>query len=358
MELYSALPYTSAAQPVDSMHPHSGLETLLVSSPPSITRRIFDAMSKPELVSLTLTSSKLRTVVTGYERQAWDIDTFLGLWFRNVVTFKAALAFAGAVVGGSQVVRFFERLPPNPRSDLDVITRVGGVFALSRLLESQGYSRIDRRPEQDEEYPLVTDILALTSSKSFCRGGGRDGIIQIFDFVKDLDAPLDDDTNSLKVQVIVVAQHPIHHIIHTFHSTLVMNFITHKEAVSLFPRSSFIDAVAYPNSKHRLGFGWNPHWKRKYEGRGYRVSIDDPQPKVSLGRRSAKDMHSWCIPFPANTLLIREEERGYYMPLNVDEVCFEVSLLHEPGRSRRHVFRIGIFEPEVWDYLYPWHILS
>ncbi|KAF6746287.1 hypothetical protein DFP72DRAFT_1076495 [Ephemerocybe angulata] len=317
-------------------------------------------MSKPELVRLALTSSRLRAVVSGYERRAWDVDAFLGLWFRNVLTFKAALAFAGAVVGGSQVVRFFERLPPNPRSDLDVISRVGGVFALSSLLESQGYSRVDRRPGQEEEYPLVTDILAMTSSKEFCRGGGRDGILRIFDFVKHLDTPPDEEKSTLKVQVIAVAQHPIHHIVHTFHSTLVMNFITHKEAVSLFPRSSFIDAVSYPNSKHRLGYGWNPYWKRKYEGRGYRVSIYDSNPPVPLGRRSAKDIHSWHISFPEadNDLLIQEEKRSYYLPTNVDEISFEVSLLHEPGQSRGHAFRIGIFEPDVWDYLYPWHVLN
>ncbi|KAF6744352.1 hypothetical protein DFP72DRAFT_826069 [Ephemerocybe angulata] len=275
----------------------SPMERFLLSSSHRMRNLFLDSLPLPGVLCLRRTSTRVLEIVTLYVQARWNINRFLGVWFGDPASFRAVLAFAGAVVGGSQALRFMSRLPPSPKSDLDIVTRVGGVTALSRFLQSNGYTPVERLPHPQENYPMLTDVLSMTSSRQFCSGGGKDGIINIFDFERPTRGPLNHYTPAMKVQIIAVSQHPIHHIIYTYHSTLVMNYITYCEAVSVFPSASLVDKVAYPADRETLGSKWNPAWKIKYEGRGYRVDTSNPHPRLKLGERFAKDNHSWCIKF-------------------------------------------------------------
>lgn len=75
-----------------------------------------------------------------------------------------------------------------------------------------------------------------------------------------------------------------------------MNFLSHKEAISVFPASTFISRVFYPSSRPDLGFLWNPPWVRVYEGMGFKVDSQRPHPGLRLGLRSVKDKYSWVVP--------------------------------------------------------------
>ncbi|KAF6756114.1 hypothetical protein DFP72DRAFT_1066928 [Ephemerocybe angulata] len=339
----------------------SHFEALLVA-PEYVPRgRLLDLLPIRDVIRLGRTSSLVHEVVVQYTKTRWNIDRFLQLWFWDTTAFRAALAFTGAVIGGSQALRFMDRLAPAAKSDLDVVTRVGGVLALSRFLEDQGYNQAERPTPQAERYPIMTDALSMTSSKEFCRGGGTDGIIDIVDFEKPAQGAANRYTSVLKVQLIVVTQNPIHHIIYTYHSTVVMNYINHKEAVSVFPRATFCDRTTYPSSRKPLGPGWDPVWKTKYEKRGFRTEITSSHPSsLILGERWVKDGHSMCIQLQGGqtSRLQREEKRSQYTTYPDDKVMFELSLLHEKGPDEKERYRLGVFEPEVWDYLYPWYILQ
>ncbi|KAF6742988.1 hypothetical protein DFP72DRAFT_829185 [Ephemerocybe angulata] len=259
------------------------IERFLILPDPRIRTRLLDGLTIPDVLQLGKTSSIIRDVVDLYVQTRWNIEQFLGMWFGDPASFRATLAFTGAVVSGSQALRFMDRLPPAPKSDLDIVTRVGGVTALARFLESSGYTLVEREPHPQDKYPMLIDVLSITSSKRFCNGGGKDGIIEIFDFERPTYGRLNQYTPVTKVQIIAVSQHPVHHIVYTYHSTAVMNYISHKEAVSVFPRATLVEKIAYPSSRETLGQMWNPPWKVKYEKRGYLVETSNPRPRLTLG---------------------------------------------------------------------------
>ncbi|KAF6747813.1 hypothetical protein DFP72DRAFT_821264 [Ephemerocybe angulata] len=201
------------------MSPLSPFERFLASSQITLHAKLFDRMPAGDLMRLSKTSTVLREVMEIYQQKRWNIDRFLGCWFWDSGTFRATLARTGAVISGSQALRFMDRLGPSPRSDLDIITRVGGVLALTRYVESHGYTRVERPRNPNEDYPLIADVLSMTTSNNFCVGGGTDGIIDIFDFERPTSGDISRFSPVLKVQIIAVAQNPVHHLIYTYHSS-------------------------------------------------------------------------------------------------------------------------------------------
>lgn len=156
----------------------SHLEAVLIKKDCRARNVLFDLLTKPELTFLSACSSLMRTVVSDYSSIIWSIDIFLSAWFRYPVGFRASLARGGAVMTGSQIIRFFDRQGPARERDLDVVTRVGGVPIISTFLEGEGYSRHPRRvSETGEEYPVITEAFGLASSRDFKRAGGKSGIV-------------------------------------------------------------------------------------------------------------------------------------------------------------------------------------
>ncbi|KAF6758167.1 hypothetical protein DFP72DRAFT_845134 [Ephemerocybe angulata] len=197
------------------------LEQVVARSPPSaqksVSHALFDALSPPDLGYLSCTSTTMSECVRSYREVAWDIVSFLSHWFigaPDVYAFLDVLELAGAVVSGSQILRFLDRDRPLVDSDLDVITRIGGALRLIDFLGSIGYTGV----EVKHEYPIDPSVFGISSTRSFAKGGGDQGILHVMDFVKPISRH---DCTSCKVQVVVVAQHPVEHIIHTYHSRTV-----------------------------------------------------------------------------------------------------------------------------------------
>ncbi|KAF6752406.1 hypothetical protein DFP72DRAFT_849880 [Ephemerocybe angulata] len=354
--------------------------------------RLFDLLTRPELVRLSCTSSTVKEYVDIYSEDAWNISNFLDLWFDSPYEFRSYMALTGAVLTGSQAIRFFDRRQPDPSSDLDIVTRIGGTMSLCLYLEEQGYVRVARSREAEDEYPLLDDVLSLSSTKRFCSGSGGSGILGIFDFEKGSFPPFSNGSwQRVKVQVITVTQSPIWHIIHTFHSTLAMNYITYKEAVAVFPKATFLDRVAYPSSRKKFGEDWTPQWKTKYERRGFRFDTRSRKPALKLGDRSTKDKQCWRVPlndraetfgqrcvwrgshmgaiqcspharelsnYGGDIAIRLGENTSVYAQSEEEEFNFELSWVPEGEYPTPKRYRLGIYEPEIWDYLYPWHILQ
>ncbi|KAF6745502.1 hypothetical protein DFP72DRAFT_824352 [Ephemerocybe angulata] len=273
----------------------SPFEKFLLRMKPSRRMHLFDSMAISDFVSLASASSLLKEITDIYKDTAWKIDDFFSMWFNTSLEFRCMLAFTGAIVSGSQAIRFLDRMEPAASSDLDILTRVGGVLSLVNYLEGQGYHRVEKKPGRKEDYPLLADIFALSSTAQFCKGGGKNGILEIFDFKKRLFRAIR-GVDRLKVQISVVAQNPIHHMLFSYHSTAVMNYVSHDEAVSVFPLSTFVKRVSYPSTRLGLGREWNPSWKAKYEAKGFRFDIKSLRPAVVLGRRFVKDRCCWVLP--------------------------------------------------------------
>ncbi|KAF6765292.1 hypothetical protein DFP72DRAFT_870617 [Ephemerocybe angulata] len=325
----------------------SFLERFLLTSPLKLCHHILGFLSKPDLVSLGCSSSICKEFVDVYSRVAWNIDAYLTPWFDDPQIFRSLMAFTGAVISGSQALRFFDRLPPDTCRDLDIFVRPAGAMSLT-----------SRPSDIDETYPIITDILSLSSTKRFCRGGGAQGIIAVFDFEK---PQPEAGCPNLKVQIIVVAQHPVHHIVYNFHSTIVINYVTYREAVSVFPKTTFLKRVGYVTSRRSLGNAPKPSWIVKYEKRGYTFDLHSRHPSVELADRSTGDNRCWRIAFDSdepNAEIEAEANNAIYGPLGLDELKFELSWVPEEENGRLPVrFRLGIYEPELWDYIFPWHML-
>lgn len=202
----------------------SPLERFIYREDATFRNIIFQMLSKVDLVFLSCASSMLLNSVRDYESQAWNLRTLFGYWFFRPLEFRINLAYCGAVVAGSQVLRFFNRLRPTMDSDLDIVTRVGGVAPLVSFLRAEGYTRVPRADTSHEnDYPVMTEIFGITSTSRFCRGGGKHGIIEILDFTRERFRRCKQGGTELvgflKVQIIVVSQPPIEHILLTFHSS-------------------------------------------------------------------------------------------------------------------------------------------
>ncbi|KAF6743185.1 hypothetical protein DFP72DRAFT_850684 [Ephemerocybe angulata] len=262
---------------------------------PSQRMVLFDSMAVSDLMQLASSSSLLKELTNIYKDMVWRVDDFLATWFYASLKFRCILGFTGAIVSGSQVIRFLDRMEPAISSDLDILTRVGGVLSLVNYLEDEGYTRVQRKPGRKEDYPLLADVCALSSTTQFCKGGGKHGIVEIFDFEKKLGRTLQ-GVDRLKVQVVVVVQNPIQHILFSYHSTAVMNYICHDETVSIFPKPTFEKRVSYPSTRVDLGDDWNPAWKAKYEARGFRFDLESLDPELILGKRFVKDRYCWVLP--------------------------------------------------------------
>lgn len=75
-----------------------------------------------------------------------------------------------------------------------------------------------------------------------------------------------------------------------------MNFVTHSEAVSVFPRLTFVKRTFHISRLNAMEEGWNPSWMAKYTERGFRLDDYSAEIDCTMGHRRVMDK-SWIIPF-------------------------------------------------------------
>lgn len=137
----------------------------------------------PDLTNLSLTAREIRTAVVSYRLRAWNVSNFLRFFVDQDISFRAVMAFAGALITGEQVLRFFDRLPPTLKADLDIVTRVGGVVPLILFLESIGYVRRPDAPSlAKESFPIMSHAFQITSSSQFAEKGGATGVVSVIEY--------------------------------------------------------------------------------------------------------------------------------------------------------------------------------
>lgn len=76
-----------------------------------------------------------------------------------------------------------------------------------------------------------------------------------------------------------------------------MNFMTHKQAISVFPEATFELRKFFVTSREPLGDEWNPAWAEKYTRRGFHIDRQSPSPQVEMGIRFVDDKYSWVVSF-------------------------------------------------------------
>nr|VWP01283.1 Protein kinase domain-containing protein [Ganoderma boninense] len=282
-------------------------------------------------------SVRVSVAVHHYVRTTWTLDTFLDRWFGpdSSEDVMDKLDECGAIISGSTVLQFLSRLPPNPESDLDIFVPLTGLLEFGRWLQRTGYTY---RPRGTSPMTFF-DVAALTVPARWSAGKHAPVTFdplsfvqpfEVFDFVDETERRLD-RTRSERLQLVVILGDPRKHIL-TFHSTVVMNYISGSKAVSIFPISTVDAQVSWvcrgPPSVGGAVYGAHPSWREKYKARGYSV-VDGygpemtPEPNELKLQRSIGDTYTWTIDFERAPVFARRG--GLSDPVKErDKVAFEI----------------------------------
>lgn len=204
----------------------SPIELFILCNKEDICDRLMRWLPWPDITCLSSTSTVMRAFVNLYRQRAWATHTFFEHWFEDQFNrFRSLLALTGALVTGEQLIRFFDRRPPDKESNLDVVTRVGGAGALVLFLEHIGYQLEPDAPStHSESNPAMSQIFGITSSPAFENKGWVNGVLAVLEFTR----PVGDNPKSwlnppydrcARMRVVIVAQDPVDHVMTSYHSS-------------------------------------------------------------------------------------------------------------------------------------------
>ncbi len=204
-------------------------EFFLLSTDASILDAIFGFLPPDELVLLRRVSRRTAAAVDYYMTRAWNVSTFLAPWFHHpfISDFLEQIDQWNAVVSGSAALRFLDRSPPLPGSDLDIYVPLSGLLELGRWIQQHGYVYVPRGAG-----PLFYfDVAALTlpgrwmakqkTNQPWYNVLGFSTVFEVFDFERtDIPPPSPHAVPQRrpKIQLIAVERDPREHLL-TFHSS-------------------------------------------------------------------------------------------------------------------------------------------
>ncbi|KAJ3886291.1 hypothetical protein GG344DRAFT_57760, partial [Lentinula edodes] len=122
---------------------------------------------------------------------------------------------------------------------------------------------------------------------------GDDSIVEVWDF----------QNSQLKMIQLIAARHSAVEVILCFHSTCVMNFISHRAAYSLFPRTTFKDKATLILDNGYTSAG-SAAGVEKYVRRGLKIMkspsvariLDPTSDVVAVSPRFVNDSRTWRVP--------------------------------------------------------------
>ncbi|KAJ3501881.1 hypothetical protein NLJ89_g9141 [Agrocybe chaxingu] len=179
---------------------------------------------------------------------------------------------------------------------MDIYLRASGVEAMGCWLIRNGY-RYKFHSRLYSDIHFRSDALALTAKCVKGSSSFENPLLAVYNFTEKW-RHVDNNRLARCVQLIVVDVDPISYVLHEFHSTVVMNFITPTSAVCVFPRATLVDRRSFvtkirPQHKEE----WQ-RWLQKYRSRGFSVVEDAVDVEsVLLGSRYIGDSHTFVVYF-------------------------------------------------------------
>ncbi|KAJ7635118.1 hypothetical protein FB45DRAFT_910829 [Roridomyces roridus] len=209
------------------------------------------------------------------------LSPFLGD-HEQVVRFRQIQAETSALISGSVALQFLDRTT-YPSSDLDIyVNRTCGDPVIHFILET-GYIF---QPREQQDLDVFEQLLTAQSLLPRTASYPLRGIADILDFQKD----------DKKIQLILSESAPME-VILSFHSTCVMNVITHATAYALYPRATFITKQALKVSGTHAS---QEEGRRKYADRGWQMlsaSLVPASPEFDFDLlRWVGDCLTWTLP--------------------------------------------------------------
>ncbi|TRM60861.1 hypothetical protein BD626DRAFT_406670 [Schizophyllum amplum] len=276
---------------------------MLFASPDSCDDLLCSCLETVDLLRYALVCRDTHRTVMSYRTRAFDIRHTLRAFFSDpeIIQLRETLGLTGAVISGSVAVQFFDRCR-FAHCDLDLYVERHAVRQLFAFLVGVGYTY---RPKPFQP-PTIQDI--LRPGGALRRNTGEDtgddteydglSICGVFNFRR----PSYPDA----VVQVLVAKHTVVDVLLGFHSTVVMNVITHRAAYSLYPRDTFIHRVGWQSHDAQGGVAYGGI--QKYRRRGWNIQeIDSDLAYDVRGRaatsayRVAGDDLCWIIPFDVDS---------------------------------------------------------
>ncbi|KAL1750360.1 hypothetical protein FB107DRAFT_279706 [Schizophyllum commune] len=249
-------------------------------------------MSLTDLINYSRVCKDTNRAVSAYARTAYQLHRCLLPFMDRTDADRLRLLMrsTGAIISGSVALQFFTRETMYP-CDLDLYTdrfRAPDIFAFVLGL---GYVYLPR----EGQHPVLKHALTRADNEEVVRDTliyDKESLLDAFSFVR----PCSPNTI---IQVMVAAHSPIDAVL-DFHSTIVMNFITHRAAYALYPSNTFgakigicfeDDTINGAASKYRAR-GWNV--RCAFEDR----ALTELGPEIMCTERYVGDKYTWTVNLP------------------------------------------------------------
>ncbi|KAJ3819026.1 hypothetical protein F5880DRAFT_1490392, partial [Lentinula raphanica] len=270
-----------------------------------IVEAILRYLDHNDLDSLSQTCLTGFYAVSFFRKSAMKIEHVLLRFFKSkkiIGMFQHIQATTGTIISGSVALQFFTRSDYD-NSDLDTYTMLRNCLVVGKWYETNGYRYTPARNQQDT---FENDYKRVIGSEGTPRMNleGNDGddiqgagryrsldICEVWNFKRE----------GLCIQLVATRIKP-EAIVLGFHSTCVMNIITHRSAYSLYPFTTFKkNATVLVNARGRL----LQKYKRaveKYRHRGFTVNATIPLKYATKGEygfvvpRWIGDKSTWVYP--------------------------------------------------------------
>ncbi|KAF9474978.1 hypothetical protein BDN70DRAFT_841545 [Pholiota conissans] len=269
----------------------------ILSLPSTADDVLLDELSAGDLFRLGRTCKTIYATVQDYILRSFQINKLLGRYFtpEEVDHFRRLQATTGMIISGSTALQFLNRVE-YPGSDLDAYVVHAFRQEIAKWLLDVGYTYVPRRkhktfeddilwePEEEEYDDIMHSELMET-------GVGYLAAQCVFTFKKE-DPPR-------KIQMITSLHSPLDRVLN-FHSTCVMNVITHDTAYAFFPKGTFDErrAIYCVNTIAHTAGAIEKYIQRGWDINKYitRHEFDDPAFAFSRGLRHVGDAKCWKLP--------------------------------------------------------------
>ncbi|KAH9480060.1 hypothetical protein JR316_0006657 [Psilocybe cubensis] len=257
---------------------------------------LFDGLSPGDLYRYGRTCKRAHDAVNSFIRRKFHLHGLLERYFQpnDVFDFRRLQAKTGMFISGSTALQFLDRVV-YPESDLDLYLehRYRHVVALWLTQAGYRYTPPVTYPDEtlDEALELVSDLPRLDGMFYTITPKGYFGAAIVLNFEK--------QNPCRKIQLITSHHSPLQLVLN-YHSTCVMNIITHEKAYSLYPRGTFDERrslLNLPLKSERLQVATT-----KYSARGWKIvskisteEFENPRSAFSHGLRYIGDGKCWTL---------------------------------------------------------------
>ncbi|KAF8701058.1 hypothetical protein AX14_000591 [Amanita brunnescens Koide BX004] len=261
--------------------------------------------------------------VRGYWHSAFNLPQLLHHFIphESVPAFRTLLQTTGGIISGSVALQYLDRRTFQP-ADLDI------------------YIVQDKWTEVIE-WLLCHGLVSVNAEDSELEGSEEVDVAEGYTGWSDIESVVDfnNKQTARTVQVISTKRNPVYAVLQ-FHSSCVMNFLTHDMAISLYPISTFCG---------RRSIVWGDlsrqecNTAEKYEGRGWRVchflGMDDVfnhPAELGTRRRHIGDRMCWTMPLDIDS---NRKDSGICCSWSIDYSRFTIEVENGSMSQAQEAFR-------------------